>query len=308
MGGAFVMKLEPVKKYRILKYPMKSEVIHNPAVLKDIPERWKGNISIGIALSSIITITLTGCGSGQGATNGISAGDGNADPISSSITDQGAQNKAQAVVAPIFEHGNGRGSFGCMSIAPPSFLSEEEAFQAVQEEAVKYGIIFEKNSHELKKVGIPETKFYLKPENDDAGYNEDAGEIKSTKNGNLMLDGYSTDKRIGFEFVSSADYKEWEVNQGTRSTVDDYDFLSTAKLLQKGIEDNKQDTNIGVFYNPMTPYEDIKPFLEVPEKKNGESQTVDFDMIQAKTNEMALEQLRLQVRDFLEWLKAQGVI
>ncbi len=43
-------------------------------------------------------------------------------------------------VAPIFEHGEGRGATGCVVISPPVFLSEEEALQIVKEELAKHGV------------------------------------------------------------------------------------------------------------------------------------------------------------------------
>lgn len=89
------------------------------------------------------------------------------------------EKEKNTLVAPIFEHGSGRGSFGCDSVAPPSFISEEEAFQVVEEEAKNYGISFEKPGKELKNIKLPDTNLYPNPENP----NEKA--IKSTHKGTL---------------------------------------------------------------------------------------------------------------------------
>ncbi len=43
-------------------------------------------------------------------------------------------------VAPIFEHGEGRGATGCVVIVPPVFLSEEEALQIANEELAQHRI------------------------------------------------------------------------------------------------------------------------------------------------------------------------
>lgn len=280
------MLVRPVDKYRIPRYPEKIEILRNPSMLKTVPERWKGNAYVGVALMSILAFTLTGCGN-----KAASAGEKTSASTQSLETEK-------ALVAPIFEHGNGRGSFGCVSVAPPSFLSEEEAFQAIREEGARYGIVFDRAGLELKNVGIPETLYYLKPEAADAGYNQNGGEINSVRKGDLTLDGYAAAEKIGFEFISEKDYGEWVKEQGSRSSVDDYDFLSTAKMLKTGLEGKNNGVNIGIFYNPMTPYEELKK-LDIKD---------DFEKMELKTKEMATDELRSQVRDFLQWLKAQGVI
>ena len=45
-----------------------------------------------------------------------------------------------AIVAPIFQHGEGRGATGCIVMSPPVFLSEEEALQVIREEMAAKGV------------------------------------------------------------------------------------------------------------------------------------------------------------------------
>lgn len=273
------MDLKPVLKYKTPRYPEKSVFLDNPHLLKTVPERWKDNIYVGVALTSILAFSLTGC----------SADDKTI-----------LNNQDKVTAAPIFEHGNGRGSFGCVSVAPPSFLSEEEAYEVIQEEAEKYGIAFERDALELKGVGIPETKYYLKSAGESSKNNAQGGEvIDSTRKGDLALDGYDESKKIGFEFVSREDYDQWSKEQTARSSVDDFDFLSTAKMLQQGTDGKTGDVNLGIFYNPMTPYEELKKLVI---ERN------DFEELGLKTKELASEALRKQVKEFLEWLKGQGII
>jgi hypothetical protein len=272
------MDIIPVKKYKEPKYPTKKMVLNNSELLEALPDRWKSNAYVGIAFSALLMVTLSAC-----ETKDINQPNTN------------MQSK-EAKIAPVFEHGKGRGSFGRSSVAPPSFLSEEEAFQVIQEEASKYDIDFKKEALLLSKVPIPETKLYLKSET----YNEDGGTINSTKTGSLKLDGFDEEKKIAFEFVSRDDYEEWKVNQGVGSSVDDYDFLSTAKLLQKGLKNKNHDTSIGIFYNPME--------MLSEEQRKELTDTNNWQAAEVKVKEIAGEQLRMQVKDFLEWLKAQGIM
>jgi len=47
-----------------------------------------------------------------------------------------------SLVAPIFRHGAGHGSFGCKAVNPPVFLSEDEARQVIIEEGETGGLSF----------------------------------------------------------------------------------------------------------------------------------------------------------------------
>src|SRR5690606_34641768 len=60
----------------------------------------------------------------------------------------------ETVVAPIFEHGEGRGSIGCSAVVPPAFLSEEEGMQILGEELAKHGIAL-KPGRTLEEVRVP---------------------------------------------------------------------------------------------------------------------------------------------------------
>jgi len=257
------MDLVPVKKYGSPNYPDKRAVMENPKLLKTIPERWKGNMYLCTALSSLLVFTFAGC------------------------SQKGDTDKKPAA-APIFEHGTGRGAFGCDSVAPPSFISEEEAFQVVQEEGKKYGIEFKKDGLKLKKVKIPETSYDLTRDN-----SKSSG-INTTHKGTLVLDGYDEEKKIGFEFISEEDYEEWQGDSKFGSSVKEYDFLTTAKLLQTGISEKNSEAAVGVFYNPMASL--------APDTK------LDYKALKELAVKTAKEDLREQVKDFLQWLKAQGII
>lgn len=264
-----IVNIVPLKQYKEPKYPTKEVVMRNSDILKTLPQRWKGNFYVGAAFSTLILFSLTACAkSGSGGTSG---------------------NEGEGTTTAIFQHGDGRGSFGCVSVAPPAFLSEEEAFEVIHEEMKSYNIKLEKNGLTLKGVKVPETKYYL--------YDST---INSTKKRDLELDGYDKEKKIAFEFVSREDYSDWQVDQEIRSSVDDYDFLSTAKLLQIGLEKEDAETKIGVFYDPMSRLSEDE-MKEVSESGN-------WSALEKRAKDVAREDLKKQVKDFIEWLKAQGIV
>ncbi|MDP4090568.1 MAG: metalloprotease [Bacillota bacterium] len=264
--------IKPLKNYREPKYPDKYEVLANPKVRKTLPERWKSNAYVCAALSTLMVASLTSCAQKSQQTG--TDGQGN-----------------KALVAPIFEHGQGRGSFGCDSVAPPSFLSEEEAFQVIQEEARQYGVSFHRDGLEIKGVGIPQTSLLPLEEGKE-------NKIK-VKKGNLQLDGYDAAKNVTFEFVSQEDFKDWAA-EGSYSTVESYDLLSTAKALKDGLAEKNGNTSVGIFYDPMSGLSE--------EERKDLLQNQDWGGMSVRAKEMSKEDLKKQVKDFLEWLKAQGIM
>lgn len=55
------MNITPVKKYKNPNYPTKEALLNNPELLKLVPNRWKNNIYVGAALSTLLMITLSAC-------------------------------------------------------------------------------------------------------------------------------------------------------------------------------------------------------------------------------------------------------
>ena len=92
------MNAQRVKRYRKPAYPTRLEALSRPELLKrNLPPGWHalpemaGTVALFLAVNSTL---------------------------------QAADKKpagAAAVVAPIFEHGEGRGATGCVVVAPPVF-------------------------------------------------------------------------------------------------------------------------------------------------------------------------------------------
>lgn len=95
------------------------------------------------------------------------------------------------------------------------------------------GISLERDSYILEDVNIPLTS-----------YNQETT-ISKTKKGSLELDGVDKKLKIGIEFVSSDDYEAWEnKKEGVWSSVSDYDFLTTAKVLRDGNNKSPNDVTV----------------------------------------------------------------
>ncbi len=273
-------KLAPVARYSAPKYPTKEAVNANPQLFAHVPRRWASNPYVLTALSLVMAAGLTACGKGQSFESifpsGAPAVSGSASPDPASSDPVGsARSEADALDIPIFAHGTGRGGYGCESVAPPVFLSEEEAMQVIAEECAAQGIDI--SGTKTISGTFPATS--LVP-------GSDTGD---TYTGSLTLDGYSEDLDLGIEFVSSEDILDWEAPSGMHATVDDFRLKDTAQRLSDATD------RVAVFYDPTaSSYEDFTGSNEESYVENGRLQS--------------LEELRNQVRDFLQWLKAQGVI
>jgi hypothetical protein len=175
-------------------------------------------------------------------------------------------------VAPLFVHGDGRGSYGCDAVVPPLYLSEQEARSIIVEEAKKAGIHFDPGLRDQTTVQIGSR-----------------GQTLS-----FEFDGKDPKKNISFYFLSAkqADRLGTAANFEIERHGSVYTVDGKEQALAIRAELDKQPRNgyVATFYEPHK-YED---------------KTGDFSKKEAKHFDR--EALREQVRDFVKWLKAQGVI
>jgi hypothetical protein len=290
MSGGVAMKCElrpvPVRSYLYPEYPTRQDVQLNPDILKALPERWKAKPAVYAALALTLSTGLFGCAEHQNTSP--SEPSDNLARQQASITENSSNRPVMriALQIPIFEHGAGQGSYGCDSVAPPVFLSEEEARQVIREEAEARGVHFT-GTLAIEGDQFPETS--LLPEE---------GKPLGTWKGMLELDGYDPDLGIGFEFVSSSDVESW-APEGERSGIlDVWNMKDTAERLSQVVQ------NTAVFYDPGADYEAVK-FNWHSENDDYKTRLAQYT---AEQKEIMIEELREQVRDFLAWLAAEGVI
>lgn len=239
------IKLIAIKSYGTPGYPVKEEAMGSPDLLKALPKRWHAKPVICILLAFTAASGLCAC---------------------SKIQQPGT-------ATPIFEHGAGRGSYGCESVAAPVFLSEEEAAQVIREEALLQGVDFSGTKSIHGEFPATSLYSYIEKESD-----------PGTRWGTLELDGYDETLGIGFEYVSKQDVIDWQKDDKIKASVEGYDIKGTAERLADAVD------NIAVFYDP-TAVEDFDSSISRDELK-----------------EQMKERLREQVRDFLTWLAGEGVI
>jgi hypothetical protein len=268
------------------EYPTREALLAVPGVLREhLPAGWKRMVAAG---GVAVVFTVAGLGV-------MPAG---------CTRDTGGP---AAIVAPIFEHGDGRAATGCVVVSPPVFISEEEARQIITEELGKAGVKFTQKDVEMKRVMIKhQMARYVEANGKSATVME---EFKPPTP--LVVDLVDPERKVAVEFISQADYHD--VGGGmSMSTVEDYDFKEVGRGLAEKVKAVKGGYRVGVFYDPAGHGEIKMPTEEELKGKNAEERSKMYlDMReagQAGAAKSAKENLRLQVRDFAEWLKKQGVI
>jgi len=269
------IKITPVKRKVTPKYPDQYSVELRPLLLRNKPLRWQATPVAGTVLSAVVMLGLAGCIS-EPVTMG-------SEPI---IMGDIPMPDTQAAQTPFFEHGEGIGVYGCVSVAAPIFLSEDDAFAIISDEFEKLDITVKKGGGTVDCVQIP--KVSLSPLTDEPA-------VKGTVTGSLEFDFAVEDDYIVMEFVSSDDVRAWAAG-GAVSSVEQYNYKEAAKTLNESLDDEELNSVHGVFYDPAESID----FSESGEK--------DFEELEAEAREKSCETLREQVKDFIAWLGAQGVI
>lgn len=268
---------QPVKRYREPVYPTRLAVVDDPGLLlRHVPGSWRRNAVVMGALSALLAT--------QSCTTGDAGG--------------GKPMPTAAVVAPVFEHGDGQGSTGCVVVAPPAFLSEEEALAVIRRELRKAGLRVTGQNVLLEGVVFyPRFAFDL----------EDKTEIYLDRRQPLTLAADLADASHGvaIEYVARDDYYPLG---GLRSggTASDYDFPEVANRVAASLREKGPGMHFGVFYDPCIAYGRIGG---IDWGDDDDDDAVEEQYITERQARAAAKRLlRLQVRDFIDWLKGQGAI
>jgi len=186
-------------------------------------------------------------------------------------------------VVPLFEYGEGIGSFGCVSVAAPYFISEDEAFAILQAAFAEAGVTLEQGGQEIKRATLPVTDRFSFAGEDKA--------LKTTR-GTLTPDGMVGG--IPVEFVSVSDVNDWEKKQdGMWVSVEQFATKDAAAVLAG------KNPGLVVFYDPVTIYD---VWGEGERYGMGEGWAKSAEEAKAQSE----QQLRLQVQAFVQWMNAEG--
>ncbi len=316
------MKPTPVARYPEPVYPTRAQALADPAwLLSNVPMSWRASVEMAGAVAFFVA--LSGCGPAAppstptagpqpapigvvqpqpdqpqaGAPSPNAQPPGEAADVKSTVSaEPGAQpSPAPAppagpprqppgmIVAPVFAHGEGRGATGCVVVAPPVFLSEEEAMVIIREELNRNGI-------SLAQRDVPSAISVPPPAPTIAsGHNPSAQPIK--------IDGVDPVRHVAVEYVSAVDSEAWTGQ--SMSSVQGYDTKAAAEAIAKAARSSaRQPLYFGVLYDPITTID----------FRNAPSGPQDWKTEEKAARKQAASLLRDQVRDLLSWLRSQNAI
>ena len=176
------MQAKSVSRYDTPRYPTRLEVISDPDLLKrHLPPQWRACAEMAGVVSFLLV-----------ANTGIHAGQSPASHATGK----------PALVAPIFEHGEGRGATGCIVVNSPVFLSEQDAMQVITEELRKHGVTLSETKVTLNEVTLPQSEQrWVMAKGVMSTEDAPTGLAKL-----LVLNGLDPKKRVAVEFVEGDNY------------------------------------------------------------------------------------------------------
>jgi len=172
------------------------------------------------------------------------------------------------------------GSIGCttacIAVTPPAYLSEEEALTVIREGLKGYGIELKRGETEIPAVRVEWME----------------GEVEGGAGESLIgpesADLEDPERRVVLEFVSAGDFREWTKTEpdGIRGGNELRKIAETMTVAVR--EEKGGEVYFGAMYDPA---------MWLPARSTEDER-----------KERTRKYLRIQVEEFAQWLKAQGVI
>ena len=323
------MKIKKIAHAEAPRYPSFEEAAASPERLRDIPKRWNGAFA-----------TLAGLGLAGAVASSASSGRAEEAPAQPGTAQDAVKARGDAealaaarrnvanvatVVAPILQKAlerDGRGSFGCMCVDPPTYLSENEALNLIADELAKAGLpvsdCLPVDGFDIApNAGLKPDRWELEAQKEIEKQQKSGGssafDLKAPKPQRIdrwVFDLANGDGSIAVEFLSKDDYDRLRSNSGGWSSVSSYDLSLLAQNLQAeyATRTNGTPMTVGIFFDPMTrrgrdfasrKLEADSPFTEAELKEHAE----DWKWQSSRLKEVNRARLREQVQFFIRHLQ-----
>ncbi|MFH0879326.1 MAG: hypothetical protein V2A34_06400 [Lentisphaerota bacterium] len=315
------MRIQPLRSYKTPKYPTMAQAALDPDMLSKIPRRWASSscfatlMGVGLMTKALLSQAEETEEGRADKANIAQTPDRINQAQKPSAAEMAQQVKrATSLVAPVLAEAmeqDGRGTFGCVAINPPTFLSEDEALELIRAELEQAGLHLEE-SVELNNVEapVPEQTIFTGQRN--SFMDRDRMHVRLGPT-NYDFDFGDRSRSVIIEYFSARDYRQW-MGQ-SMSTVSSYDFPELVRIASASFQKYKagRDTIFGLFFDPLAhtdiPYPadtsglDAQQIRMVQEERRKAGRRA-----YAALDEKAKEKLRQQVRYFTAFLKQKGIL
>ena len=302
------MKIQAVQAYRGASgYPTLAEIQRTPELLARVPARWEQSSGFAALLGLLALATAPRA---EAADNEASPAAAALDPDGAVVPqDNGlAVQKTAVVVAPMLEEAldqDGRGSFGCISVCPATFMPEDEALELIRTELEAAGVRLQEGV-ELDNVMAPVQKSEnAKPPSGPRDW-EKGNELGPRP---VRFDWADPERAVYVDYLAQRDYRTW---QGRSVSLDNsFDFAALARKVAEayGQHPATNKTIFGVFFEPLADRGVAQPKLEGLSSEQARRASWESERLEAAIKgEKSRDKLRRQVRHFVEFLNKEGVV
>ena len=300
------MKIQPLKRAREPRYPTMEEARRDPLLLARMPVRWEKNSAFAACLGLFV---VSAQASETPLPDHLAAAAASVSPDRRPLIPESSveARKVASIVAPLLDEAlenDGRGSFGCIAINPPSFLSEDEALELIREELEAAGLELEYGTT-LDAVPAPVDGAEAVNSFGPRPFENQPAKLALQK---YSFDWGDADRSVYIEYLSRRDHGAWM--KEPCSTVSSYDFPDVARRVVQAFGKYRSDRPVyfGVFFDPLAHSGVLEPPVtgldtDLEEMAKEESRKLR----KADGNADARDKLRRQVRHFVEFLKKEGV-
>ncbi len=300
------LRYHPVHRDRRPQYPTKLAALADPSLLRrHVPAPWLSRPEIAGTLSLVLAGSAAGCRPEV----------------------RGSPRPEAAQVAPVFVHGKGiaesltpsagvAGMLGCIAVAAPTYLPEDEALAIIADELRSAGLTPSAQNVPMKSVIVRGRVLRSGLE----WVSDHTGSAFEPAIGPLVADLADAQQHVYVEYVTPEDFY---LLGGDDTRSYSANLKEGAALAGRAVAGQAHGVWFGAFYDPVEYYgfgegdrsEDAEVATPPPgetkeqrEQRELEALLSWFKRGEAKGQERAKAHLRAQAQDFVNWLKAQGAI
>ena len=213
-------------------------------------------------------------------------------------------------VAPVFVHGDGSGVIGCVVMSAPVFISENDAMEIISKEFNKVNLLIDTNNLPIISFQADAIADYCyQMEFASKKINAGANTNKSNQAKlNIEMSGINKKNNLLIKFVTKADYFKFHSDSCKSGwSIKSLNTKKAAQLIQNELA-KKSSINAVVFYDPIA-YMNFDDDDDIEKRDSlGNIINTDYDNIRDDAKKGAKELLTAQVRDFIQWMKNEGMI
>lgn len=267
MSSDTIRQPRPVGTYRAPRYPTRGQLQERPGfLLRHVPQRWRGDRLLLVLLAGTLP-SAEGC------------------------------SRAALGVAPLADHGEGVGWFGCEVIVPPVFMSEAEAMAVVKDELAAAGIAGLAENVALDDVKVGDLL---------VGDCDDSVEGSATQGNDFEVDLYDEPKLLGIEAYTYTDFEALAQDGDPLcdSSVDEVNLKEGARILAEDLASRGAERWYGVVYDPVS----LPDWEDVDACWQEEDPQACQDALAAQALVEGEQLLRAQVQDLVAWMQDNGLL